>query len=199
MSKELIFALISVGLMCIGFIPLWRDIIARRTTPHPFTVWVWAILTLINIYILLKNGEYIGMIPPVCMGICLLWESLVWIFRIKHLMINWFDILCLSLSCICIIYLLVFKNLLNTVILTAIVDFIAILPTFKKWWLQPWTETIFNFFIWAISQLFIILALEAPNLETSIFWGYVFFIDIILVVLIMYRRYYLKWWKSIFE
>ena len=136
---------------------------------------------------------------PVILLICLTWETIVGSLRRKSISLNWFDYLCLILSVLCILYLIIYKNLYYTAIFTAIIDFIAILPTFKKSWLQPWTETAWNFFIWWISQLFTVLAMTAPDVETMIFWLYVLVIDLILVIFILSRRYSLKWWKSIFE
>lgn len=199
MEKELIFSLISTLLIIIGITPLWRDIIRWRTIPHPFTVGVWLILVSINIYILYVNKQYIGLLMPIILWVCLAGETLIGSMRIQKLSINWFDFLCLALSMWCLIYIILFQNLLNTAILTVIIDFLAILPTFKKSWIQPWTETAWNFFISWIAQLFTLLALTAPNTETLVFWWYVFVMDVLLVIFILSRRYSLKWWHSIFE
>ncbi len=199
MEKEVIFSLISTLLLIIGIAPLWRDIIWWRTIPHPFTKWIWLILLSINLYILYANSQFIPMIAPAIMWICLAWECLVGIWKLKKLSMNWFDFLCLTLSFLCLLYLIFFRNLQNAAILTIIVDFIAMLPLFKKWWLQPWTETTWTYFISWVSQLFIILSLDTPSIETMIFWGYILIMDAILVSFILFRRYYLKGWKSIFE
>lgn len=199
MEKELLFALISTWLLLIGIVPLWRDIIKGRTIPHPFTVGIWTILVGINIYILYENEQFISMIMPAVLFVCLFWETIVGFIKKKNISMNWFDYVCLILSSLCIIYLIIYKNLYYTAIFTAIVDFIAILPTFKKSWLQPWTETAWNFFIGWVSQLFTVLAMNAPDVETMIFWLYILIIDVILVIFIVSRRWYLKWWSSIFE
>ena len=199
MEKELIFSLISTLLLIIGFAPLWRDILEWRTIPHPFTKWIWLILVSINIYILYANSQFVAMIAPVVLWICLAWETVIGLWKQKNLSMNWFDYLCLLLSFWCLIYLIFFRNLQNAAILTIIVDFIALLPLFKKWWLFPWSETTWTYFISWVSQLFTILALTAPNTETLIFWVYVLIMDAILVLFIISRLYYLKGWKSIFE
>ena len=199
MHNELLFSLISTTILIIGITPLWRDIIRWRTIPHPFTVGVWLILVSINIYILYQNAQYIAMIMPIVLWVSLIWETIVGFIRMKNISINWFDYLCLALSFLCILYLIIFKNLYYTAIFTAIIDFIAILPTFKKSWIQPWTETAWKFFMHSIAQLFIIFSMTTPNTETMIFWIYIFVIDIALVIFILFRRYFLRWWKSIFE
>ncbi len=199
MPQELLFALISSILLIIGIAPLWKDIIRWRTIPHPFTKWIWLILVSINIYILYANNQFIAMIAPIILWCCLGWEAIIGIRKMQKVSMNWFDFLCLILSFLCLLYLIFFRNLQNAAILTIIVDFIAILPLFKKWWLLPWTETTWTYFISWVSQLFMILALANPNIETMIFWAYVLIMDAILVLFIISRRYYLKGWKSIFE
>ena len=199
MQQELIFALISTGFILWWAIPLWRDILRGRTIPHPFTMWVWFILAAINIYSLFLNKEYIAMIAPICLSLLLFWEMLAGIRGFSHIRINWFDYLCQTLSGLCVLYLIVSRDIFHTILFTIVVDFIALLPTVKKGWIQPWTETTFNFFIAAMAQFFIILSLWAPDRDTALFWWYVGIIDTILVVMILSRRYYLKWWNSIFE
>jgi hypothetical protein len=112
---------------------------------------------------------------------------------------NWFDGLCLSLAIGTIIYFLITRNTLHTVISTVLIDALAFLPTWKKGWLSPWTETAWNYFIGGMAQLFVILSLEVINIENSLYWGFVLVVDILFVVLLLSRRYYLKGYNSIFD
>jgi hypothetical protein len=199
MEKELIFALISTLFVVIGIFPLWRDILKWRTTPHPFTTWIWLILVWINIVILFTNKEYYWLIPSILVFITLLWETIYWFIRINKIILNWFDWICMILSILALTYFLITRNWINTVIMTIIIDLIAALPTVKKSWLQPWTETAWNYFIWWSAMVFTILALSAPNLETSLYWLSILFIDLTIVFILVFRRYYLKGYNSIFD
>ena len=185
--------------MLIGLIPLWRDILKWRTIPHPFTTGVWFILVGFNTYVLWGSGEYWWLIPAWVALLTLMGETVVWWVSMKHISINWFDILCVILSIICMSYYIVFRDIIWSVIFTVFIDILIFLPTIKKWWLQPWTETAFNYIIGWLWQACIVLTLTAPVLETSLFWLYVCIIDTSFVVILLSRRYYLKWWKSIFE
>lgn len=199
MPKELLFALISTTLLLMGALPLWRDIFRGRSIPHPLTKWIWLILVGLNAYVLLEAHEYSSLIPTGFLFLELLGEMLIGIMMIQRISMNWFDGFCLVLAILAILYFFYTGNILNTVISTMIIDGIACLPTFKKWWIQPWTETTLSYSIGAFAQWFTILALNAPNLETSLYWGFIFFVDTFLVLFICGRRYYLKWWHSIFE
>ena len=200
MSSELLFAGISTFIYLIGIIPYWRDVIHWRTLPHPFTTGVWAIIVGFNAYVLFLDGEYYSLIPSIIMTLSLIifWVG-YWIVAFKKILINWFDYLCFIFAVLLILYWFVSWNILNTIILTLIIDFIAFLPVFKKWWLQPWTETVFAYFMAGINQIFTLFALSSPNLETSLFWIYLLISNIIFCIVVLYRRYSLKGWKSIFE
>lgn len=200
MSKELLFSLISTGVYLVGAIPYWRDVLRWRTTPHVFTFGIWVILTAFNIYVLIQHREFYALIPSAIMLFSLFFFGfLFWLKYYKKVKKDWFDWFCLSLAIAIIAYYLLFKNTLNTVIFTTIVDFIAFLPTFKKWWFTPWTESILLYFQAGINQIFTFLALNSPNPETTIFWLYLVVANLLYFFLVFFRRWYLKGWKSIFE
>jgi hypothetical protein len=160
MEKELVFALIGTGIYLIGAIPYWNDVLKWRTTPHIFTYIIWWILVGFNVFVIWKNHEYYTLIPNWLMLISLTCATLFWLKWMKFVSINWFDYTCLGLWFGLILYWLVSWNVLSTVVLTAIIDVVAFLPTFKKWWLQPWTESIFIYFMSAVGQIFTLLSLS---------------------------------------
>lgn len=199
MEKELLFALISTAFILIGAIPLWRDILKWRTIPHPFTTSIWLITVGLNSFILNEHNEYYWLIPSTIIFVTLFWETLVWILRMKQISMNWFDKICLWLGILTIIYFIFSRNTLNAVIMTMIIDGLAVLPTLKKSWIQPWTETAWNYLIWWIAMIFTILALTGISLETSMYWWFILFADLLVVFILIFRRWYLKGYNSIFE
>ena len=199
MQQEIIFAVISTVIYLIGVIPYWKDVLSWRTIPHIFSIWVWFILTSFNCYVLWLSREWLSFIPSIIMNISLIFSIFYWVKMFKLIRINWFDYMCLFLAWLLLIYYSISQNIFNTVILTIIIDFIAFLPTFKKGWLQPWTESIFIYLLAWINQIFTFLALSSPNLETSLFWLYIFFANIIFYCMVFFRRWYLRGWASISE
>lgn len=199
MEKELLFAVISTIFVIVGIIPLWKDILRWRTIPHPFTTGIWLILVGINLAVLFINREFYSFIPSIIIFMTLLWETIYWSLWIKKIQLNWFDGACLILSLWALVYFIITKNSINAVLITIVIDILAALPTLKKSWIQPWTETAWNYLIWWSAMLFTILALTSPNFETSLYWWVVLIVDISIVLVLIFRRWYLKWWKSIFE
>jgi hypothetical protein len=199
MEKELLFALISSIIYLSGAIPYWKDVWKWRTIPHLFTVFVWFILVGFNCYVLFSKAEYFWLIPWLISLFSQIFGIFFGVKMFRRIQINWFDYFCLFLAIGLLVYYYFSRNIVSTVILTALIDLIAFLPTFKKWWLQPWTETVFAYFMSWVNQIFTLLALSSPNLETSIFWIYMLISNCIFVILVLYRRWSLKWWKAIFE
>ena len=144
MNRELFFALISTIIYLVGAIPYWKDILRWRTIPHVFTYGLWWILVSFNVFVLVRNNEVYALIPSLLMFISLSGATLYAMFVWRKIMINWFDWTCLFLGILLILYWIYSRNILNTVFLTMIIDFIAFLPTFKKWYLEPWTESILD-------------------------------------------------------
>jgi hypothetical protein len=170
MEKEFLFALLSTGIYLVGAIPYWIDLIRGRTTPHIFTYGLWWILVAFNVFVLLKNSEYYALIPSGIMFASLTWAVIYGLFVWEKIQINWFDWACLSLWILLVIYWFSSENILNTVILTLIIDLIAFLPTFKKWWIAPWTESILIYFMSAIGQIATLLSLSGfQNIENALF------------------------------
>ncbi len=200
MEKETLFAIISIIIYLVGIIPYWRDVIIGRTYPHPFSTGVWSILVWFNTYVLYMSGEYLAFLPSLVMTFSLIFFWVGYgIKQFRKIHINWFDYLCLWLSGILILYWFLSGNILNTVILTMIIDFVAFLPVFKKWYLHPWTETIWATLLAGVNQIFTLLAITSPNPETTLFWGYLFFANLLFFFMVFFRRWYLRWWHSIFE
>ncbi len=200
MPKELLFALISTAIYLVWAIPYWKDLILGKNIPHIFTYSLWWILVGFNVSVLIVHKEYFWLIPSWLMFTSVSFWCYFGIKSFSKISINWFDWLCFWWWLVLVWYWFVSKNILRTVILTLILDFIAFLPTFKKWWLQPWSETAIMYFmsaLWQISTIFSLSWFE--NIENMLFWWYLFVANLIFFFMVTIRRYYLRWWNSIFE
>ncbi len=199
MEKEILFAIIGTCFTLLWTIPYIIDILHGRSFPHPISYCVWSILTGFNVYVLFVWWEYFWLISGWAIFLTAFILAIFGIIHYKKISINWFDYTCLGLTLGLMLYWIFSKNIINTVILTLLIDIIAFLPTFKKWYLQPWSETIIAYFIAGMAQVFTILSLESPNTETTLFWWYLLFANLTFFFMVASRRYFLKGWKSIFE
>ena len=176
-TESLSFSLISLIFLSLYSYPYVRGILSWKTIPHPFTFWVFFILTLINTYILYKQAYFYSLIPLAAELVLFLIYVYFGIKNFKKIKnTSWFDIICLILSigCICILFLI---GDIEAVIATILVDTIALMPTLKKIYYQPHTEIAI---MWAGSAcffLFLLLTIDTYTWENTLFWIYLFFAD----------------------
>lgn len=163
MEKELLFALISSVFLIIGVVPYFRDVIGWRTFPHPFSYFVWFILTGFNTGVLFLQWEYISFVPALLNTFSCIIFTLYGIRVLKKIQINSFDYTFLVLALLLLPFYFYTKDLLLTVIFSVIIDFLGYLPTIKKWWLTPWTESILIYFMSAVGQVATLLSLSRDS------------------------------------
>ncbi len=199
MTQELLFVIISILILWIGNFFYLRDILVGRSFPHPISYGIWFVLIGFNTYILAGEKEWysfsIGLFNTLT---CIIYAGFG-IYCFSKIRKNGFDYFCLFLSFLLIAYWLWTRNNSNTIILTIIIDLIASLPTLKKAWLQPWTETISLYFSSFLVAALTILSLKTLTFDATAFWVYLIFINTSIINVCIFRRWYLKWWKSIFE
>ena len=199
MNPTVTMAIISCVFYLIGTLPYLRDTVKWRTLPHPFSYFVWLILTGFNTIVLGMQWESIAIIPAILPTISCFVFTIYGIRVWKQIQINSFDYGFLILALLLLPFYFYTQDILLTVIFSIIIDFLWYLPSLKKWWLQPWSETLFTFLMIGFAQLLIVFTQDHVTLESWLFWWYVFWVNIIFVSIIAGRRYFLKWWYSIFE
>ena len=199
MEKELWFTLVSIAILWFGNFYYLRDILRWRSIPHPISYGIWFILISFNTYVLFLEREYYSFASWVFNSLTCLMFAGFGLYHYTKIERNWIDTICLILSICLIMYWLWSRNTTYSVMLTVIIDAIASLPTLKKSWLQPWTETLSLYFSSCIIASLTLLSLTMFTFETSIFWIYLILINLSIIIIGISRRYYLKGWKSLFE
>jgi hypothetical protein len=178
-----------VGIFC--FYPYIRDIFLRKTTPHIYSWLVWAILQITGAIAMFSSGAGWG-ITPLILGavLCILVFLLSFKYGTKN--ITRFDLICLigALTVFCF-YLFTHKALLS-VILVSLIDVIGFLPTFRKAYVEPYSETTSTYVLSAVADGLAIGALANFSLITSLYLFTLIAVDGLCAVLIIIRRRQLK-------
>lgn len=199
MEKELIFLILGLIIYLGSAAKYFYDILAWKTIPHPYSCMIWAIIFSISTGVLILNEEYIWSIS----GATATLVNGVWVYYglrgRNKIPINMFDKSCLLLAIGSLIYGIISRDFFNTILLVILIDFLAFLPTLKKWWILPWSETSLSWFLSGIQYIFMIFTITIVSFETMGFWAYNIICTIGFAMLMVIRRYYLRWWHSIFE
>lgn len=180
--------LVATSLVVVGYIPYLSDIIKEKTKPHLYSWIVWSLVTFL-VFMMQFNASA-GSAAFATLASCLmcltvlafgiLYKSKVKIFPIDNLF--------LVLALIALVLWLVAKNPIASTILITIVNFLAFLPTIRKSWFKPFSETIFLYYFNAFRYFLTILAIQRYNLLTSLYIFSCFITTTLFIIMVNWRR-----------
>ncbi len=185
MDVKFLFGIISTVLAVVCFVPYYRDILKKKTEPHMYSWLIWTILQTVGVMAQLKEGAGYGALAVgavFCFGIFLL------SFKYGTKNISKFDVFCLIASLCAIVLYYGIENPVYSIIMVAAVDFIGFLPTFRKGYQEPFTETPSTFVMSAIANACSLLALQNYTVTTVLYIASLFFTNSSFVLTILFSR-----------
>jgi len=166
--KELASTL-AIILTLIAFLPYLRGILGNTIKPHFFTWVIWGITTTVVFFAQLQDKGGVGAWPVGVSG-CLTISIAVLAFikraDISIRLLDWVFLIA-ALSSLPV-WFFTTDPMLAVVILT-IVDVLGFGPTAIKVWHAPWTESPVFYFLYVISNLLVLVALENYSVTTALF------------------------------
>jgi len=183
-----IIGLIATFLVFVGYIPYFRDIIKGKTKPHVYSWLVWILVTSIVFGLQISNSAGVAAYATLASGLmCLLVLILGGIYKAKA-KITKSDQWCLVAAVLSLILWLVAKQPIASTILITTVNFLALLPTFRKTWEEPFTETLFLYCFNAFRYILIFAAIQNYTIVTSLYIVSCFLTTVSFVSIILWRR-----------
>jgi hypothetical protein len=152
-------SIIAVVMTFMAYIPYYRDILRGKTHPHIYSWSLWGLLTILIVALQIKGGAgpstYITAAAGLlCIGVIIL--------GLKHGKrdITISDTIVALLSLIAIGFWLVADQPTVSIILVVIADMLAFVPTVRKSWYKPHSETLSLYVTNTIRFLIAVIALE---------------------------------------
>lgn len=199
MNLSYIFITVAVLFYFIGTIPYFYHIFRANVVPHPFSWTVWCIFSLMNGYILYQN--YGLSILHILVGLrtitLCVWAIIGW-YNLSKISIGRIDIIALILA-IGMIFVMKYLWLNEATLSMILIDFLVLLPTLKKIWINPRSEDSIIWLTSAVSFLFFVLSFPTIDFANAWFWIYVFLINCLVALLVYRRTLYLSNWKNILK
>jgi hypothetical protein len=174
-----------IGVGC--FIPYILDTFKRKTQPHIYTWLIWTILQATGVIAMFNNGAGIGVLA---LTIGTFFCAFVCIISIKYgtKNITMFDTICLIGALLSIgVYVFLHQPLLSVILISAI-DFMGVLPTLRKAWIEPHTETLSMYALFLVSGCFSVMALHEYTATTVIYPATLVVINVLATLVIFFRR-----------
>lgn len=160
-------AIIASLLAIAGNVPYLIDIIKKRVRPHPYTWLVWSIVSCIIFFGQLAKGAGVGAIPTAASEI---FTVIIFIFSLrygfKH--IESIDTVFLCIALLGIIPWLLTNDPTVSVIIAVSIDLIAFMPTIRKTWSHPETETPLLYGSNVVRHILMLFSLQAYNIATTL-------------------------------
>ncbi|GAB5459133.1 MAG: hypothetical protein Hens3KO_21630 [Henriciella sp.] len=187
LSKET-FGALALLLTFAAFIPYIRSISAGQTKPHVFSWLIWGVGTVI-VFIaqLLDGGGYGAWVIGVSGGITLCIAALAW-SKAGDTSIVRMDWVFLILAMSALPLWVVTSSALSAVIVLTLVDLLGFGPSVRKAYDQPEDENATFFFLGAVRNAFVVLALQNYSWTTVLFPAAVGAACLLFVALILIRR-----------
>ncbi len=188
MNYKIFFSVAATVLMFAAYVPYVRDIFRKKTTPHAFSFFIWGLAGVIIYGLQIKGGAGVG--SWATLGICFI-SFFIFLLALKYgeKKITVSDVIFFLLALAALFLWLVVKQPVLSSILIVLVDILGFVPTIRKSWNRPHSETLFMYELSTVRQALGIFALERFNFLTAlnpVVWTIVN--GIFVVVLIMRRR-----------
>ena len=174
-----------VGIFC--FVPYFRDIFLNKTKPHIYTWLIWSLLQGTSVFIMLYGCAGIGVLPFV-IGTILCGSIFILSFKYGTKNITLIDTICLIGALIALVFYIFLHNPVLSIILVTLIDFIGFIPTFRKSYVEPKTETASTYLVSAISSILAIFALLNYSLITILYPITLILTDMACWFIIIFRK-----------
>lgn len=164
--KEII-GIIAVILTFVSYIAYFRDILKRKTHPHIYSWGLWGLLTILIFALQISDNAGPGAYVTLFAGLmCLTVIILSLKFGKRDITIS--DTVVAILSLIAIGLWLIADQPILSIILVTIADMLAFLPTVRKSWNKPHSETLSLFVTNTLRFTLVLFALDNYSILTSL-------------------------------
>lgn len=180
---------LSVIVSVAGAYAYIRDTLKGKTKPNRVTWGMWVLASLTRTAAALSADADLWATTRIFLGgfLPLLTFLASFLNPKSYWKLTWFDFLCGAFSVLALIVWLTINSPRIAVLLAVVGDIFATLPTIRKAWTNPETETGFAYIAGFLSILLIIPSIPDWNIENSAFQVY-FLTANALLLLLVYRK-----------
>lgn len=167
-DSKTIISLIAVVLTVVGYIPYLSDIVKRKTTPHIYSWFIWGTVTAIAYALQVSGGAGVGSWVTLAVVITMFIIFIIGLRNGKKEITN-SDTVFFVLSLIAMFLWLAVKQPILSVILVSTIDMLGFIPTIRKSWNKPHSETLFTYELSALRHGLSLFALQQYSIVTWLY------------------------------
>lgn len=181
------FAVVAALLAIAGNLPYLWDIFKGRVKPHPYTWFVWSIVSCIIFFGQIAKGAGIGALPT---GASEIFTVVIFLFSLKFGFkgITRTDTIFLILALLGLVPWIITKDPTLSVIIAVGIDLIAFVPTLRKTWKYPATETPILYGSNVLRHVLALFSLQAYNVATTLHSIAMIITNTVMTGIILFRK-----------
>lgn len=158
---------IAAVLAIVGNVPYIVDIFKGRVQPHAYTWFVWTLVTWIVFFGQVAKGAGIGALPTAVSGVFTLSIFILSLKNgFKH--VTKVDTFFLVLALGGIVPWILTNDATVSVVIAVCIDLIAFMPTLRKTWLKPSTESPLLYGSNVLRHILALLSMQTYNIATTL-------------------------------
>ncbi len=188
MEKE-IFTTVGMIFMTVSYVVYIYSIYKGDTRPHPFSWFIWGLLTAIAFFAQVTDGAGVGAIITAGSSIISFGIVIIGYTKRKNIVISRSDKWAFTLSLLAIPLWLITDTPLWSVLLITLIDMAGFYPTFRKSWHAPEQESSMSFALGGFKHIFTVLALENYSIITALFPFSLVIMNFSFLAMLYYRRW----------
>jgi hypothetical protein len=164
--KEIIVG-VAVLLAVLGNAPYLRDVFKKKIEPHAYTWMVWSIVSAVVFFGQVAKGAGIAAIAT---GAAEIFTIIIFFFSLKNGFkhVTWIDTVFLIIALLGLIPWALTHDPTISVIIAVGIDLVAFVPTLRKTWQHPKTETPVLYGMNVLRHGLILVTLDAYNIATTL-------------------------------
>ena len=164
---KIIFASVAALLAVIGNVPYLRDMFRGRVKPHPYTWFIWSIVSGVTFFGQVAKGAGWG---ALAFGASEIFTIIIFIFSLRFgfKKIPKKDTVYLLIALLGIIPWIIFHDPTISVVIMVSIDVVAFIPTLRKAWVHPQTEEPLLYGSNVARHILALLSLGSYNLATML-------------------------------
>lgn len=162
--KETI-AIVAAIIAVIGNVPYLRHVIKKRVKPHPYTWLVWSLVSATTFFGAVAKGAGIGALPT---GASEIFTIIIFFFSLQYgfKQIRKIDTVFLVFALLGFIPWILTNDPTISVVIVVTIDLIAFVPTLRKTWRYPKTETATLYSMNVLRHILTLFSLRTYNVAT---------------------------------
>lgn len=191
MNTKIIISILATIIGVISFFPYLKDVFKLKTKPHLYTWLIWSITQGTAVFGILYGGGGWGVLN-LLVGTLLVLLVLILSFKYgsKDIILSDKIILIIAVSSIIIWWKL--NQPIFSIIMVSLIDFIGYIPSFRKTYKDPWSETSITWLFFSLSNILAILSIEKYSILTTCYLAVITIANLILFFISYIRRIKIK-------